>query len=108
MNSYAIVNIKGIQYKLFEKQSIYLPHLFHEIGKKILLDKIYLFVDQGIVQIGNPYLKSIHVKIEILEHLKGKKMIIFKKKRRKGYKVKKGFRPLYSKIQVVSFLKKIK
>ncbi|WP_185882923.1 50S ribosomal protein L21 [Blattabacterium cuenoti] len=106
MNSYAIVNIKGMQFKLFEKKYVYIPYLKLEIGKKKILDQVCLFSDDGLVYIGTPFIKDIRVNIEILKHVKGNKIIIFKKKRRKGYKIKNGFRPIYSKIKVISFFKK--
>jgi ribosomal protein L21 len=101
---YAIVNIKDKQFKVTEDQYIYVPHISENVGKKILLNQVFLFCKEGTIMIGHPYLKKIIVKIEILEHIKGKKIFIFKKKRRKGYKVKNGFRPLFSKIKIISFL----
>ncbi|WP_185865013.1 50S ribosomal protein L21 [Blattabacterium cuenoti] len=102
--NYAIVNIKGMQFKLFEKKYVYVPYLSQDLGKKISIKKVLLFYKNGIAKIGTPILEKISVQIEILNHLKGKKIIIFKKKRRKGYKIKNGFRPIFSKIKVISFL----
>ncbi|AGW85812.1 50S ribosomal protein L21 [Blattabacterium sp. (Nauphoeta cinerea)] len=102
---YAIVNIKDKQFKIVENEYIYVPHIEANIGEKILLNQIFLFYKEGRLILGNPFIEKISVKIEILQHIKGKKIIIFKKKRRKGYKVKNGFRPLFSKIKIISFLK---
>ncbi|BBA17510.1 50S ribosomal protein L21 [Blattabacterium cuenoti] len=102
--TYAIVNIKDKQFKIIENTYIYVPHISAKIGEKILLDQVFLFSKEGNLFLGNPFLEKIKVKIEILQHVKGKKIIIFKKKRRKGYKVKNGFRPLFSKIKIISFL----
>ncbi|WP_185867134.1 50S ribosomal protein L21 [Blattabacterium cuenoti] len=103
---YAIVNINDKQFKLIENKYIYVPHVSANVGEKILLNQVYFFYKEGKIFLGNPYLEKINVKIEILQHIKGKKIFIFKKKRRKGYKVKNGFRPLFSKIKIISFLEK--
>ncbi|WP_185850983.1 50S ribosomal protein L21 [Blattabacterium cuenoti] len=106
---YAIVNIKGIQFKLIENKYVYVPRLSttsSKIGDKIFFDQVFFFYKNGSYKIGYPILKNIKVEVEILQHLKGDKIIIFKKKRRKGYKVKKGFRHFFTKIKVISFLDK--
>ncbi|AFJ91021.1 50S ribosomal protein L21 [Blattabacterium sp. (Blaberus giganteus)] len=104
--TYAIANIKNKQFKLIENQYIYVPHVSSNVGEIILLDQVFLFHKEGELFLGNPFLEEINVKIEVLQHVKGKKIIIFKKKRRKGYQVKNGFRPLFSKIKIISFLEK--
>ncbi|BAM99870.1 50S ribosomal protein L21 [Blattabacterium cuenoti] len=104
--TYAIANIKDKQFKLVENKYIYVPYISENVGKKILLNQIFLFYKEGKLFLGNPFLEEISVKIEILKHVKGNKIFIFKKKRRKGYKVKNGFRPLFSKIKIISFLEK--
>ncbi|WP_238783878.1 50S ribosomal protein L21 [Blattabacterium cuenoti] len=106
MISYVIANIQGLQFKLFENKYVFVPHLPFDLGKKILLNKILFFYKKGIIHIGTPFLEKINVNIEVLQHIKGKKIIVFKKKRRKGYKVKNGFRPIFSKIKVISFSEK--
>ncbi|WP_185857944.1 50S ribosomal protein L21 [Blattabacterium cuenoti] len=103
---YAIVNIKDKQFKLVENKYIYVPHISAKIGDKILLNQVFLFYKEGKLLLGYPFLDRISIEIEILQHIKGKKIFIFKKKRRKGYKVKNGFRPLFSKIKIISFLEK--
>ncbi|WP_185861260.1 50S ribosomal protein L21 [Blattabacterium cuenoti] len=104
--TYAIVNIKNKQFKLVQNKYIYVPHISENIGKKILLDQVFLFYKEGVLFLGSPFLEKINVEIEIMQHIKGKKILIFKKKRRKGYKVKNGFRPLFSKIKIISFIEK--
>ncbi|WP_341664646.1 50S ribosomal protein L21 [Blattabacterium cuenoti] len=104
--TYAIANIKDKQFKLIENKYIYVPHISENVGKKILLNQIFLFFKEGKLFLGNPFLEEVSVKIEILQHVKGKKILIVKKKRRKGYKIKNGFRPLFSKIKIISFLEK--
>ncbi|WP_341659798.1 50S ribosomal protein L21 [Blattabacterium cuenoti] len=104
--TYAIANIKDKQFKLIENKYIYVPHISENVGKRILLNQIFFFYKEGKLFLGNPFLEEVSVKIEILQHVKGKKILILKKKRRKGYKVKNGFRPLFSKIKIISFLEK--
>ncbi|WP_185870494.1 50S ribosomal protein L21 [Blattabacterium cuenoti] len=101
---YAIVDFLGKQFKLIENKYVYVPHIQIDLGKKIFLNKILFFYQNGYSKIGTPFLRNINVQVEILQHLKGDKIIIFKKKRRKGYKVKNGFRPFFTKIKVISFL----
>ncbi|WP_185862131.1 50S ribosomal protein L21 [Blattabacterium cuenoti] len=104
--TYAIVNIQGFQFKLIENKYVYVPHFSRKLGEKILLNQVFLFSKKGVPLLGTPFLENIQVKIEILQHIKGNKIIIFKKKRRKGYQIKNGFRPFFSKIKVISFLEK--
>ncbi|WP_242673945.1 50S ribosomal protein L21 [Blattabacterium sp. DPU] len=105
---YAIINIKDKQFKIVENKYIYVPYISMNVGEKILLNQVFLFFKEDKLFLGNPFLDNISVKIEILQHIKGNKIIIFKKKRRKGYRVKNGFRPLFSKIKIISFLEKKK
>ncbi|ACY40063.1 50S ribosomal protein L21 [Blattabacterium sp. (Blattella germanica) str. Bge] len=105
--TYAIVNIQGKQFKLFENKYVYVPHITSvNLGDTILLTQVFMFFNKGILFLGNPFLENISVQVEILQHIKGKKIVIFKKKRRKGYQVRNGFRPIYSKIKVISFKEK--
>ncbi|WP_185852137.1 50S ribosomal protein L21 [Blattabacterium cuenoti] len=103
---YAIVNIKDKQFKIVENQYIYVPHISEKVGEEILLNQVFLFYKEGKLFLGDPFLEKINIIIEIMQHIKGKKIFVFKKKRRKGYKVKNGFRPLFSKIKIISFLEK--
>jgi len=104
---YAVVYFLGNQFKLIENQYVYVPSISStNLGEKIVLDKVLLFYKNGSSKIGTPFLENINVQVEILQHLKGNKIIIFKKKRRKGYQVKNGFRPFFTKIKVISFLEK--
>lgn len=89
---YAVVDIAGKQFKVSQDQKIYAPSLDVEKGGKVQFDKVLLLDKDGKVEVGSPYLKGIKVSGEVLEHLKDDKVIVFKKKRRKGYKVKNGHR----------------
>ncbi|MBS1559355.1 MAG: 50S ribosomal protein L21 [Bacteroidetes bacterium] len=97
---YAIVDIAGQQVKVAKDQYIYAPKMEGEAGKAVSFDKV-LLVDNGTaVQVGTPALAGVKVSGKILEHVKGDKVIVFKKKRRKGYAKKNGHRQQFTKIQI--------
>ena len=97
---FAIVDIKGSQYKVQEKQTIFVPKLSGEKGGKINFDKVLIFSpDAKTVEVGTPVLNH-NVEATILDHVKDEKIIVFKKKRRKGYKVRKGHKQQYTKVQI--------
>ena len=96
---YAIVEIAGQQFKVAKDQKVYVNRLAGKEGSKVTFDKV-LLVDDGKVNIGAPAIKGAEVTAKILSHLKGDKVIVFKKKRRKGYKVKNGHRQYLSEIQI--------
>lgn len=99
---YAIVNIAGMQFKVAKDQYIYAPKLDGEAGSKVNFDEVLLIDTDGKVKIGAPTVKGAKVSGKILEHVKGNKVIVFKKKRRKGYAVKNGHRQQYTKVQIES------
>ena len=99
---YAIVDIAGKQFKVAKDQYIYAPKMDGEAGAAVSFDKVLLVDDGGNVQIGAPTVSGIKVSGKILEHVKGNKVIVFKKKRRKGYAVKNGHRQQYTKVQIDS------
>ncbi len=101
---FAVVDILGQQFKVFEKTDIFVHRLDHKEGSTVNFNKIYLFYDGKKTFIGSPLVNNITVKAKILKHLKGDKVIIFKKKRRKGYKVKNGHRQSLSQISIQSIL----
>lgn len=97
---FAIVNIKGNQYRVQENQSVFVPKLKDEIGSKVTFDDVLLFTqDESSYEVGAPKL-SRKVEATVLEHVKDDKVVVFKKKRRKGYKVRKGHRQNYTKISI--------
>jgi len=97
---FAIVNIKGVQYKVSENSRLYVPKIDEEIGKKVTFDDVLMYSpDDTTFEIGAPKLKK-KVKAQILSHLKDDTVVVFKKKRRKGFKVKKGHRQSYTEIQI--------
>ena len=101
-NMYAIVDIAGKQFKVAKDQFIYAPKLEGEQGATVSFDKVLLIDDGGAVNIGAPTVEGAKVSGKILEHVKGNKVIVFKKKRRKGYAKKNGHRQQYTKVQIES------
>ncbi|MEX2593033.1 MAG: 50S ribosomal protein L21 [Anditalea sp.] len=97
---YAIVNISGKQFKVTKDQFIYAPKLQGDIDASVEFDQVLLCDDSGTVSIGAPLLSGATVSGKILEHVKGDKVIVFKKKRRKGYKKKNGHRQDFTKILI--------
>ena len=104
---FAVVDILGQQFKVFEKTDIFVHRLNHKEGSTVNFDKIYLFYDGKKTFIGSPTVNNITVKAKILKHLKGDKVIVFKKKRRKGYKVKNGHRQSLTQISIQSILQNV-
>lgn len=97
---YAIVKIGGHQYKVAEDQTIYVNRLSSD-DENITLDEVLLVKDEkGKVKIGKPNVKGAKVEAKIVEHLKADKVMVFKKKRRKGYRVKNGHRQPITQLQI--------
>jgi len=97
---YAIVKIGGHQYKVAEDQTIFVNRLSSD-DEKVTLDEVLLLKDKkGKVKIGKPTVKGAKVEAKIVEHLKADKVIVFKKKRRKGYRVKNGHRQPITQLQI--------
>ena len=100
---YAIVEIAGQQYKVEKDQQIFVHRLEGEEGSKVSFDNVLLTADGDKIQVGAPAVEGISVSGKILEHLKGDKVIVFKKKRRKGYKKRNGHRQYLTKIEITGF-----
>ena len=97
---YAIVDIAGKQFKVAKDQYIYAPKLDGDTGSAVSFDKVLLIDNDGSVEVGAPTVSGAKVSGKILEHVKGDKVIVFKKKRRKGYVVKNGHRQQFTKVQI--------
>ncbi len=97
---YAIVNIAGQQFKVAKDQHLFVHRLQGDEGASIEFDKVLLAEDDGKFKVGTDALKGAKVSAKIVSHLKGDKVIVFKKKRRKGYKKKNGHRQQFTKIQI--------
>ena len=89
---YAIVEIAGQQFKVAKDQKVYVHRLQGEEGSSVSFDKVYLLDDGTKVTLGAPAITGASVEAKVVKHLKGDKVIVFKKKRRKGYRVKNGHR----------------
>jgi large subunit ribosomal protein L21 len=101
-NMYAIVEIAGHQYKVQKDQQIFVNRLQNAEGEKVSFDKVLLTEDGGKVSVGAPALAGMKVTARVDKHLKGDKVIIFKKKRRKGYQKKNGFRAYLTSLTIES------
>ena len=97
---YAIVEIAGQQFKVEKDQQLFVHRLEGKEGAKVSFDNVLLIDNKGKVNVGAPAITGANVSAKILEHLKDDKVIVFKKKRRKGYKVKNGHRQYLTKIQI--------
>lgn len=97
---YAIVEIAGQQYKVQKDQQLFVHRLEGKEGSKVTFDNVLLTANGDKIEVGAPAVKGVSVSAKIIEHLKGDKVIVFKKKRRKGYAVKNGHRQQFSKIEI--------
>ena len=89
---YAVVEIQGSQFKVSKDQKLYVNRIDAKEGSKVSFDNVLLIDDGKKVQVGKPALSGTSVEAKVVSHLKDDKVIVFKKKRRKGYKVKNGHR----------------
>jgi large subunit ribosomal protein L21 len=99
---YAIVEIAGQQFKVSKDLKVYVHRLSNEEGSKVSFDKVLLLDDNGTITLGAPAIEGASVEAKVLQHLKGDKVIVFKKKRRKGYKKRNGHRQYLTQIVVES------
>jgi large subunit ribosomal protein L21 len=99
---YAIVEIAGQQFKVEEGKKIFVHRLEVEEGNEVEFDKVLLLEDNGKITIGEPTIKDIVVEGKILDHMRGDKVIVFKKKKKKGYRVKNGHRQNFTQVEIVS------
>ncbi|MEQ9426199.1 MAG: 50S ribosomal protein L21 [Cyclobacteriaceae bacterium] len=97
---YAIVDIHGKQFKVEKDQSIFTPHMEGDEGSAVEFKDVLLVDNDGKVKVGTPTVKGAKVSAKIVEHVKGDKVIVFKKKRRKGYKKKNGHRQQFTKVLI--------
>ena len=99
---FAIVTIAGQQMKVTEGQEIFVHQLEATEGDNVSFDQVLLVENNGSTTVGTPVISGASVGATVLGHQKGDKVIVFKKKRRKGYKVKKGHRQCFTKIKIDS------
>ena len=103
---YAIVEIAGQQFKVEKDQRYFVHQLEGKPGSKVTFDQVLLLDDNGKVSVGAPAVNGVQVTAKIVQHLKGDKVIVFKKKRRKGYAVKNGHRQRLTEITIQEIGKK--
>ena len=99
---YAIVEIAGQQFKVQKDQKLYVHRLKAEVGAKLDFDKVLLADNDGKITLGAPAIEGASVTVEVLAHVKGDKVIVFRKKRRKGYRKKNGHRQAFTSIAIKS------
>jgi len=100
---FAVVNISGKQFRVAEKDTLYIPYKADaKEGDTLRFDEVLLIADQENVTLGHPHIAGAHVSGEVIQHVRGDKIIVFKKKRRKRYRVKQGHRQRYTQIKISS------
>lgn len=97
---YAIVEIAGLQYKVQKDQRLLVHRLDAEEGSEVTFDNVMLIDDNGKVKVGAPAVSGASVSAKVLHHLKGDKVLVFKKKRRKGYQKMNGHRQYLTEIEI--------
>ena len=101
---YAIVEIAGQQFKVEKDQKLFVHRLESKEGSKVTFDNVLLLANGDKISVGAPAIDGAQVGVKVLKHFKGNKVIVFKKKRRKGYRVKNGHRQALTEIQVENIL----
>ena len=101
---YAIVEIAGHQFKVEKDQKVFVNRLTTDEGEHVSFDNVLLIGNGSDVTVGAPAIDGAQVSAKVLKHLKGDKVIVFKKKRRKGYRVKNGHRQSLTEIQIESIV----
>jgi len=97
---YAIVEIAGQQFKVEKDQKVFVHRLKAEVGSKIEFDQVLLADNDGKITLGAPAIKGAKISAEVLDHVKGDKVLVFKKKRRKGYQKLNGHRQAFTAIKI--------
>ena len=100
---YAIVDIGGKQFKVAEQDTLFVAHEGSaNEGETLVFENVLLVADGEDITVGRPHVEGARVTASVLRHVKGDKILVFKKKRRKRYKVKRGHRQMYTQIKVES------
>ncbi len=97
---YAVVEIGGHQYRVSEGDVLFVDKQSDEVDQELTFDRVFLTNDDGDVRVGKPVVEGVTVEATLLENVKSDKVIVFKKKRRKGYQVKRGHRQPMSQIEI--------
>ena len=97
---YVIVEIQGQQFKAEVGKKLFVHRLSEEQGSKVEFDQVLLVDNDGVVSVGTPVIEGAKVICEVLSHVKGDKVIVFKKKRRKGYRKRNGHRQCFTEVKI--------
>ena len=97
---YVIVDIQGQQFKVKQDQKLFVHRINAEQGSEVEFEKVMLIDNEGTITVGTPVVEGAKVVVEILSHLKGDKVLVFKKKRRKGHRKLNGHRQQFSEVRV--------
>jgi large subunit ribosomal protein L21 len=99
---YAIVEIAGQQFKVEQGKKIFVHRLEAAEGNQIEFNQVLLIEDEGKITVGEPIIPDAIVEGKVLDHMRGDKVIVFKKKRKKGYRVKNGHRQNFTQVEIIS------
>jgi large subunit ribosomal protein L21 len=102
---YAVVEIAGKQFKVAQNDKIYVPRMKEDKGATVKFDKVLFLGDETTNNIGTPVVKGANVEATVLDHVKDDKVMVFKKKKRKGYRVKRGHRQGYTHVQITKIVR---
>jgi len=101
---YAVVRVGGKQVKVGENARVTVPRIDKKAGSKVTLDQVLLVGEGESVKVGNPVVKGASVEAVVVGELRAEKVIVFKKKRRKGYKVRRGHRQRYTDLEITKII----
>lgn len=102
---YAVVEIAGKQFKVSQNDKIFVPSLKDKVGAKVKFERVLLLDDKQKIDVGNPLVAGASIEARVVDHLKGEKVTVFKKKRRKGYRVRRGHRQKYTQVEITKISK---
>ncbi len=97
---HAVVEIAGQQFKVTPTQKLFVPKLSSEQGSKVKFDKVLLISDEKKTTVGTPFVKGASIEATVLRHVKDEKVLVFRKKKRKGFKVRRGHRQQFTEIEI--------
>ena len=97
---FAVVEISGQQFKVSAAQKLFVPRLKSEVGSKVKFDKVLMVLDEKKTTLGTPFVKGAAVEATVLKHVQDDKVIVFRKKKRKGFKVRRGHRQQFTEIEI--------
>jgi large subunit ribosomal protein L21 len=99
---YAVVKIAGQQFKVAPSDKLYVPKLNSDVGAKLTFDRVLIIGDEKKTTVGKPYVSGAKVEATVLKHVKDETVIVLKKKKRKGYRVRNGHRQQFTQIEINS------